>query len=95
VRPRDAFSSSDDERRFETVIMKGFRPLDDSVLIRRIDAEERPPGGTIVPDVAKEKPVEGEVLAFAAVARDDTRPVVPFASSAAAACCSASGGARR
>jgi hypothetical protein len=52
VRPRDAFSSSDDESRFETVIMEGFRPLHDSFLIRRIDADERSPGGTIVPDVA-------------------------------------------
>ncbi len=75
---------------FETVIMKGSRPLHESVLIRRIDAEERSPGGTIVRDVAKEKPVEGGVLAFGAVARDDTRPVVPFASRAAA-CCSGSG----
>jgi chaperonin GroES len=60
-----------DESRYETVIMKGFRPWHDRVFIRRIEAEERWPGGTIIPDTAKEKPVEGEVLAFGAVARDD------------------------
>jgi chaperonin GroES len=60
--------------------MKDLRPLHDSVLIRRIDAEERSPGATIIPNVGKEKPVEGEVLAFGAVARDETGRVVPFAS---------------
>jgi co-chaperonin GroES (HSP10) len=40
-----------------------FRPLHDRVLLRRIEAEEKTPGGIIIPDTAKEKPVEGEVLA--------------------------------
>ncbi|MGZ6317437.1 MAG: co-chaperone GroES [Anaerolineales bacterium] len=43
--------------------MASFRPLHDRVLVRRIEAEEKTRGGIIIPDTAKEKPVEGEVLA--------------------------------
>ena len=43
--------------------MSGFRPLHDRVLVKRIEAEEKTPAGIIIPDTAKEKPVEGEVLA--------------------------------
>lgn len=49
----------------------GFRPLKDRVLIKRIDQEEKSPGGIIIPDTAKEKPVEGEVLAVGSGTRDD------------------------
>jgi chaperonin GroES len=76
-------------------MMKELRPLHDRVLIRRSEAEVRSPGGTIIPDTAKEKPVEGEVLAFGAVARDETGRVVPLASRSETASCSASGRARR
>jgi chaperonin GroES len=58
--------------------MKGFRPLHDRVLVRRIAAEEKTPGGIIIPDTAKEKPVEGEVLAVGAGARDETGRIVPL-----------------
>jgi chaperonin GroES len=58
--------------------MKGFRPLHDRVLIRRVEAEEKTPGGIIIPDTAKEKPVEGEVLAVGAGARDETGRIVPL-----------------
>src|SRR5258708_19462972 len=58
--------------------MKGFRPLHDRVLIRRIEAEEKTPGGIIIPDTAKEKPIEGEVLAVGAGARDETGRIVPL-----------------
>jgi chaperonin GroES len=58
--------------------MKGFRPLHDRVLIRRLEAEEKTPGGIIIPDTAKEKPVEGEVLAVGAGARDETGRIVPL-----------------
>ena len=58
--------------------MKGFRPLHDRVLIRRIEAEERTPGGVIIPDTVKEKPAEGEVLAIGTGARDETGRVVPL-----------------
>ncbi|MDR0753600.1 MAG: co-chaperone GroES [Holosporaceae bacterium] len=48
-----------------------FIPLKDRVLIKRIDQEEKSPGGIIIPDTAKEKPAEGEVLAIGQGARDD------------------------
>jgi chaperonin GroES len=48
-----------------------FRPLHDRILVRRIEAEEKTAGGIIIPDTAKEKPQEGEVLAVGAGARDD------------------------
>ena len=43
--------------------MKKFRPLHDRLLIKRVEAEERSKGGIIIPDSAKEKPIEGEVIA--------------------------------
>jgi chaperonin GroES len=49
----------------------GFIPLKDRVLIKRVDQEEKSPGGIIIPDTAKEKPVEGEVLAVGQGTRDD------------------------
>src|SRR5499426_3465241 len=58
--------------------MKGFRPLHDRVLVRRIEVEEKSPGGIIIPDTAKEKPVEGEVLAVGSGARNETGKVVPL-----------------
>jgi len=58
--------------------MKGFRPLEDRVLVRRIAAEERTPGGLIIPDTAKEKPVEGEVLAVGHGVRDETGRLIPL-----------------
>ena len=48
-----------------------FRPLHDRVVVRRIEAEEKTSGGIIIPDTAKEKPQEGEVVAFGPGARDD------------------------
>ena len=48
-----------------------FRPLGDRVVVRRIDAEEKTAGGIIIPDSAKEKPMEGEVVAVGAGARSD------------------------
>jgi chaperonin GroES len=58
--------------------MTGFRPLHDRVLVKRVEAEERTPGGIIIPDTAKEKPVEGEVLAVGPGARDETGRVQPL-----------------
>ena len=49
----------------------GFRPLHDRVLVRRIDSDTKTAGGIIIPDTAKEKPQEGEVIAAGAGARDD------------------------
>ncbi|BBK30421.1 chaperonin GroES [Stella humosa] len=47
-----------------------FRPLQDRVVVRRIEAESTSPGGIIIPDTAKEKPQEGEVMAVGPGARD-------------------------
>src|SRR5258707_5799983 len=67
-----------DPRLGRSIRMAGFRPLHDRVLVKRIEAEERTPGGIIIPDTAKEKPVEGEVLAVGAGARDETGKVQPL-----------------
>jgi chaperonin GroES len=58
--------------------MHGFRPLHDRVLIRRIESEEKAPAGIIIPDTAKEKPIEGEVLALGPGARDEMGRVIPL-----------------
>jgi chaperonin GroES len=52
-----------------------FRPLHDRVVVRRIEAEEKTAGGIIIPDTAKEKPQEGEVVAVGAGARDESGKV--------------------
>ena len=54
-----------------------FRPLHDRVLVRRIEAEEKTAGGIIIPDTAKEKPQQGEVLAVGPGKRDETGKLVP------------------
>jgi chaperonin GroES len=48
-----------------------FRPLHDRVLVRRVESEEKTKGGIIIPDTAKEKPIEGEVLAVGSGTRDE------------------------
>ena len=53
-----------------------FRPLHDRVVIRRLEAEERTAGGIIIPDTAKEKPMEGEVIAVGPGARDEHGQIV-------------------
>ncbi|WP_027168610.1 co-chaperone GroES [Mesorhizobium sp. WSM3224] len=55
-----------------------FRPLHDCVLVRRIEAEEKTAGGIIIPDTAKEKPQEGEVIAIGPGARDESGKLVPL-----------------
>ena len=55
-----------------------FRPLHDRVLVRRIEAEEKTAGGIIIPDTAKEKPQEGEVIAVGPGARDESGKLVPL-----------------
>ena len=54
-----------------------FRPLHDRVVVKRIDAEEKSAGGIIIPDTAKEKPSQGEVIAVGPGARDETGKLVP------------------
>ena len=53
-----------------------FRPLHDRVAVKRIDAEEKSKGGIIIPDTAKEKPQEGEVIAVGPGARDEHGKIV-------------------
>ncbi|KPF85962.1 co-chaperone GroES [Novosphingobium sp. AAP93] len=53
-----------------------FRPLHDRVLVRRIEAEEKTAGGIIIPDTAKEKPQEGEVIAIGAGARNEAGELI-------------------
>lgn len=55
-----------------------FVPLKDRVLLRRVDQEAKTPGGIIIPDTAKEKPVEGEVLAVGNGIRDDQGNLHPL-----------------
>ena len=55
-----------------------FRPLHDRVVVRRIDAEEKTKGGIIIPDTAKEKPQEGEIVAAGPGARDENGQIQPL-----------------
>jgi chaperonin GroES len=55
-----------------------FRPLHDRVVVRRLESEERTKGGIIIPDTAKEKPSEGEVIAAGPGARDEAGKIQPL-----------------
>jgi chaperonin GroES len=55
-----------------------FRPLHDRVLVRRLEGEEKTAGGIIIPDTAKEKPSQGEVVAVGPGGRDETGKLIPI-----------------
>ena len=55
-----------------------FRPLHDRVVVRRVESEEKTKGGIIIPDTAKEKPQEGEIIAVGSGARDEAGKLVPL-----------------
>ena len=55
-----------------------FRPLHDRVVVRRLESEEKSKGGIIIPDTAKEKPQEGEIIAVGSGARDEAGKLVPL-----------------
>jgi chaperonin GroES len=55
-----------------------FRPLHDRIVIKRIEAEARSAGGIIIPDTAKEKPQQGEVVAVGPGGRDETGKLIPI-----------------
>ncbi len=55
-----------------------FRPLHDRVLVKRVDAEEKTSGGIIIPDSAKEKPQEGEVVAAGSGAKSEDGKITPL-----------------
>ncbi|EPX87330.1 Co-chaperonin GroES (HSP10) [Rubellimicrobium thermophilum DSM 16684] len=56
--------------------MASFKPLHDRVLVRRVQSEEKTKGGLIIPDTAKEKPAEGEVIAVGEGARKDSGELI-------------------
>ena len=58
--------------------MTSLRPLHDRILARRLEGEEKTAGGIIIPDTAKEKPIQAEVLAVGPGARDDSGKVIPM-----------------
>jgi chaperonin GroES len=58
--------------------MMKFRPLHDRVVVKRIEAEERTAGGIIIPDTAKEKPQQGEVIAVGPGGRDEAGKLIPI-----------------
>ena len=55
-----------------------FRPLHDRVVVQRMESEEKTAGGIIIPDTAKEKPMEGKIIAVGAGARDETGKIQPL-----------------
>ena len=55
-----------------------FRPLHDRVVVKRIDAEEKSAGGIIIPDTAKEKPMQGQVVAVGPGGRDESGKLTPI-----------------
>jgi Co-chaperonin GroES (HSP10) len=55
-----------------------FRPLHDRVVVKRIDAEEKSAGGIIIPDTAKEKPSQGEIIAVGPGGRDENGKLIPI-----------------
>jgi chaperonin GroES len=55
-----------------------FRPLHDRIVVRRVDAEEKTAGGIIIPDTAKEKPQQGEIIAAGPGARDESGKLQPL-----------------
>ena len=55
-----------------------LRPLDDRVVVKRIDAEDKTAGGIIIPDTAKEKPSQGEVVAVGPGGRDEAGKLIPI-----------------
>jgi len=63
-------------QKYPGAIRMKFRPLHDRVVVRRLNAEEKTKGGIIIPDTAQEKPMEGEVIAVGAGARNEAGAVV-------------------
>jgi chaperonin GroES len=67
------------ERPLRVIMAKmKFRPLHDRVVVKRIEAEEKSKGGIIIPDTAKEKPQEGEVVAVGPGGRDESGKLIPI-----------------
>ncbi|MGH6754056.1 MAG: co-chaperone GroES [Bradyrhizobium sp.] len=60
------------------MVKSKFRPLHDRVVVKRVDAEEKTAGGIIIPDTAKEKPQQGEVVAVGPGGRDEAGKLIPL-----------------
>jgi chaperonin GroES len=75
IRPGDALAGRQQSKQ-ERSQMAHFRPLHDRVVVRRITADEKTAGGIIIPDTAKEKPQEGEVVSAGPGARNEAGQVV-------------------
>jgi chaperonin GroES len=73
-----AIFSSAANAREEIMAKTKFRPLHDRVVVRRIQADEKTKGGIIIPDTAKEKPQEGEVIAVGPGGRDEAGKLIPI-----------------
>src|SRR6267154_2193888 len=67
-----------DEPRGTSMSKTKFRPLHDRVVVKRLDAEEKTKGGIIIPDSAKEKPQEGQVVAVGPGGRDEAGKLIPI-----------------
>ena len=65
-------------RKIEDMAKMNFRPLHDRVVVKRIDAESKTKGGIIIPDTAKEKPQEGEIVAVGPGGRDEAGKLIPI-----------------
>ena len=65
-------------RRTRKLRLMKFRPLHDRVVVRRLEGEEKTKGGIIIPDTAKEKPQEGEIIAVGPGGRDETGKLIPL-----------------
>ena len=65
-------------RRWQGDLTMKFRPLHDRVVLRRLEEDERSSGGIIIPDTAKEKPMQGEVLAVGSGARNESGEITPL-----------------
>jgi chaperonin GroES len=71
---REAITRNAESGRFAM----NFRPLHDRVVLRRVESEEKTKGGIIIPDAAKEKPQEGEIIAVGPGGRDESGKLVPL-----------------
>src|SRR5690606_13021706 len=79
VRPQcQTEESQTSARGSKTMAKSKFRPLHDRVVVRRVESEEKTKGGIIIPDTAKEKPQEGEIIAIGSGARDEAGKLVPL-----------------
>ena len=65
-------------KKMEKVTRMNFRPLHDRVLVRRIEAEEKTAGGIIIPDTAKEKPQEGEIVSVGSGSKAEDGKITPL-----------------